>query len=91
MNALHVKVLFINNYGRNTHTFKARPTEFLWDWVGMSAPVAGAGCISVNGHFLAWSRWTPVGQEQEADIQEGALGKPKGVYEQMSHHKGWVL
>lgn len=91
MNALHVRLVFVNNYGRHQHTFKATPTQFLWDWVGMAAPVAGAGCITINGAFLAWTRWTPAGQERGKKIQEEALGKPVGVYSQLSHHKGWLL
>jgi hypothetical protein len=83
MNAVHVGLIFINNYGRHTHTFKARPTAFLWDWLGLAAPVPGAGCITVNGVTMAWQRSTPADVGASADIFEGALGKPTAEFEQL--------
>ena len=85
MNALHSRVIFINNYGRHAHSFKAVPTEFLWDWTGLSAPIAGAGCITINGVFLAWDRWTPHGSAKvAAPIFVKALGPAVGTYPQLT-------
>ena len=85
MNVMHVRVLFSNNYGRHSHSFKARPTQFLWDWLDMAAPVAGAGCITINGVFMAWARWTPAGLAMAEESLAKALGQPVGRYTQLLH------
>lgn len=77
MNMLHCRVLFVNNYGRHTLSSKAVCTQFLWDWLGMSAPVPGLGVITINGATLAWARWTPGGLRSVEALLEGALGAPK--------------
>ena len=76
MNHLHVAACFWNNYGRHMMAFNSKPTAFLWDWVGMSAPVAGAGCISINGELLAWTRWTEAGLQAAERVFEPVLGAP---------------
>jgi hypothetical protein len=83
MNALHVGLIFINNYGRHTHTFAAKPTAFMWDWLGMAAPVPGAGVITVNGTTLAWQRGTPADVEASGGIFETALGKSTAEFDQL--------
>jgi len=83
LNHLHISVIFVNNYGRHSHTFKAQPTGFLWDWLGMAAPFPGTGCITVNGMFLAWTRSTRADLDASADILEQALGAAMEEHEQM--------
>ena len=83
-NHLHVTTILVNNYGRHSHSFRAKPTAFLWDWLGVAAPVAGAGCISVNGIFLAWTRSTRADLDATADIFEQALGAAREEHEQMA-------
>ena len=38
-NIYHVSRIFINNYGRHALDIKAKPTSFVWDWVGMAPAV----------------------------------------------------
>lgn len=89
MNVLHASVIFVNNYGRHDHSFKAAPTQFLWDWQGLAAHVAGAGCITINGVYMAWSRWTPLGNDVVAPLFERALGADAvaGSYQQLTTFK----
>lgn len=74
MNRIMAGAIFVNNYGRHTHTFAAAPTGFLWEWLHMAATVAGTGCITVNGRLLAWARWTPAGMRAARPALEAALG-----------------
>ena len=50
------KLIFINNYGVHKHNFKATPVAYVWDWLELAAPIAGAGCITINGVFMCWVR-----------------------------------
>jgi hypothetical protein len=84
MNSLHIRVLFTNNYGRHSLRTAARPTAFLWDWVGMAAPIAGVGCIQINGQFMAWTRWTRAGLDAAEDILAPVLGARIGELQQMA-------
>ena len=83
MNSLHVRILFYNNYGRHELRTAAKPRAFLWDWIGMAAPIAGCGCITVNGQFMAWTRWTRGGLDAAEDILGPVLGERIGELEQM--------
>ena len=56
--------IFINNYGIHVHSFKAKPLAYVWDWLEMAAPLHGAGCITLNGVFMAWFRGMPAALEQ---------------------------
>jgi hypothetical protein len=83
INYMHADTVFVNNYGRHTHSFLSIPRAFVWDWTNMAASIAGVGCISVNGVFLAWTRWTPAGQTAHSELFEAALGAPIAEVEQM--------
>ena len=48
----------------------------------MAAPVPGAGCISINGVLLAWTRWTPRGMAVPDAVYEPVMGAPRGTYTQ---------
>jgi len=56
--------LFFNNYGIHTHSFKAKPVAYVWDWLEMAAPLHGAGCITLNGVFMGWLRGMPAALDQ---------------------------
>ena len=45
MNHVHVRVSFWNNYGVHKVNVKSKPRAFLWDWIGVAAPIAGTGCV----------------------------------------------
>jgi hypothetical protein len=89
-NIYHCERIFVNNYGRHTSAIKAKPVAFKWDWVGLAAPVWGAGCIEVNGHFLAWFRGTSEGLDaitsettsSLGDVLEEVQGVPKSMFGQ---------
>ena len=69
----------MNNYGRHAVQTAAKATAYVWDWCGLAAPIAGVGMISINGDFLAWSRWTAAGLAAADDLLRPVLGDP--VYE----------
>jgi len=75
---VHAEHVFVNNYGK--HTQAGLPpgvaTGFLWDWVGMPAPVSGIGCITVNDAFLAWRRGTAADLDTSEALFTPALGQP---------------
>ena len=52
---------------------RARPTGFLWDWVGLGPAVWGAGCAEINGTFFAWMRGTDAGLDLVKGEVEQAL------------------
>jgi hypothetical protein len=76
MNITHSERLFLNNYGSHSTTFKAILKVWQWDWLNVAACCSGAGCININGQFAAWTRWTPVGIEQQRKNLTDALGEP---------------
>lgn len=76
--------LFVNNYGRHDHTFKAAATAFLWDWAGMAAPIAGFGCVAVNGTFMAWVRGTPADMAGCKAVFAAALGDAVSEHDQIA-------
>ena len=105
MNSLHVRLLFMNNYGRHDIHTTAKPRAFIWDWVGMAGvrkrgeeaagrvlspnalrpqPIAGCGCITINGEFMAWTRWTRAGLDTADDILAPVLGERIGELDQMA-------
>jgi len=49
----------------------------------MAAPVAGAGCISINGELFVWTRWTRAGLDAAADLFDPVLGKPVAELSQL--------
>ena len=61
--------------GTHEMAFKSKLTGFCWDWVGMCAPIAGCGCITVNGQLCAWTRWTPAGLDRIDDLVRPVLGE----------------
>ena len=67
-----------NNYGRHAVHTQGKVMAFTWDWMGMSAPVAAAGCITVNGALLVWTRWTEAGLRDNEDLLRPVLGAPVG-------------
>lgn len=70
-NALMSRLVFINNYGRHTHKFESTATSFVWDWMHLADVIYGAGCISINGQFLAWQRGTKESIESSSGLFEG--------------------
>ena len=77
-----LSALFVNNYGRHDHTFKAVATGFLWDWCGMAAPIAGFGGVTVNGAFLAWVRGTRADMDRCKATFAAALGEAVSEHDQ---------
>mmetsp|Transcript_2646 Transcript_2646/g.9666 ORF Transcript_2646/g.9666 Transcript_2646/m.9666 type:complete len:404 (-) Transcript_2646:106-1317(-) len=57
----------------------AQPLAFVWDWLEVAAPIHGAGCITLNGTFMAWTRGMPSAHAQ-GDFS--ALGDPVAVVPQ---------
>ena len=60
-NFYHCGVVFVNNYGKHAHRFHAKALKFKWDCIGLGAHCWGAGCLDVNGVFMAWVRGTEEG------------------------------
>ncbi|XRB18872.1 hypothetical protein RI054_19g87180 [Pseudoscourfieldia marina] len=79
-NFYHSDMIFINNYGRHDMDFKGMytPTAFKWDWIGMAAHVWGAGCLQLNGKFMAWVRGTKEGVDAVDDAMATAVGAKVG-------------
>ncbi len=61
-----------NNYGRHTHSFRAKVLAWTWDWIGMAAPIAGINMITINGRFFSSIRWTKAGLESVEDLLQAA-------------------
>jgi len=74
----NAQLCVFNNYGRHAVNTKGRVTAFTHDWMGLCAPVIIAGCITVNGAFLAWTRWTEAGLRDNEDLLVPVLGAPRG-------------
>lgn len=74
LNHVHAPLIFVNNYGRHSATFRAVPTAFCWDWLGLAAPIAGIGCVTVNGAFLGWVRSTRDDIDACGALMEAAMG-----------------
>ncbi len=84
MSHLHVSALFLNNYGVHELGSRMRLLAFNWDWTGMAAPIAGCGCITVNGQLCAWTRWTGAGLDRVDDLVAFALGGRVYDFEQIA-------
>lgn len=78
------RLLFFNNYGIHVHNFSAVPTAFMWDWLELGAHMNGAGCISINGTFLAWVRGLPSALRRNELASK--LGEPVG---QVTQNMQW--
>jgi hypothetical protein len=78
LNYIHTRVLLFNNYGQHFVQTNAIPLAFTWDWVGLAAPVAGLGCITINDQFLVWARWTEAGLRGGDDLLQPVLGTAIG-------------
>ena len=78
LNHIHAEHIFINNYGRHSHPGlpAGRATGFLWDWIGLAAPICGIGCVTVNDAFLAWRRGTAADLDTSEALFAASLGKP---------------
>jgi hypothetical protein len=73
-NLILARMIFVNNYGKHQHNFKAKPVAFIWDWLHLANSHVGAGCIAINGVFLSWFRGMPSSQKA-VDFAE-VLGAP---------------
>ena len=78
LNHVHVEQIFLNNYGRHSHPGlpAGRFTGFLWDWIGLAAPVCGIGCVTINDTFLAWRRSTAADLDTSEALFAASLGRP---------------
>ena len=83
LNGLFATHLFVNNYGRHAAATRAVARAFVWDWLGMAATVPACGCVSINGAYLVFTRWTRAGLAAAADLLEPVLGAPRGEVSQM--------
>jgi len=79
-----LRKIFVNNYGRHTHSFKAKLRGFVWDWLCVPATCRGAGCIEINGEFCVWTRGLDLKQPCVSDSIEKHLGKNFDSFEQNS-------
>jgi hypothetical protein len=78
LNHVHVEHIFLNNYGRHSHPSlpAGRFTGFLWDWVGLAAPICGIGCVTINDTFLAWRRGTAADLDSSEALFAASVGLP---------------
>merc|ERR1719373_760534 len=77
---LHRAMMF-NNYGRHSHSFRARPTGFSWDWLSFPGAMTAAFCISINGSFLCGLRGLPANVALGARLLAGeAAGTGAGQH-----------
>ena len=79
-----LRKIFVNNYGRHSHSFKAKLRGFVWDWLGVPATCRGAGCIEINGEFCVWTRGLDLKQRCVSEPLEKHLGKNFDSFEQNS-------
>mmetsp|Transcript_27935 Transcript_27935/g.38625 ORF Transcript_27935/g.38625 Transcript_27935/m.38625 type:complete len:370 (-) Transcript_27935:164-1273(-) len=86
-NCLLSRLVLLNNYGKHEHNFKAKATGFKWDWIGMCAPVSGAGAIQINGEFLCWVRGTRHDLDLNQDIFQAEFGPQVSEMSQITHWK----
>lgn len=82
INYIHAERTFYNNYGDHAFKFSSELVGFVWDWLGMAAPISGLGFITVNGKLAAWLRGTPADVEATVPLFESALGVPEAIYTQ---------
>ncbi|CAB9526985.1 expressed unknown protein [Seminavis robusta] len=64
LNPLFTTTLFVSNYGVHNHNFAARPTQHVWDWLHLMNHCHGAGCITINGVFVAYFRGLESGHDK---------------------------
>jgi hypothetical protein len=77
-NYVHINYNFFNNYGVHVINSRAIAKAFVWDWLGVCAPVCGFGCISINDKLLIWIRWTEKGVKDASELFNQAFGEPIG-------------
>jgi hypothetical protein len=56
INFATAKKMVMNNYGKHEHNFKAKPVNFLWDWLHVRSTGHVCGSISINGVFMSCFR-----------------------------------
>lgn len=65
------------------HSFRSKPTAHKWDWIGIAAPIAGAGAITINGTSLFWLRGTRGELDEQAKRLAPLLGAPVASVDQI--------
>ncbi len=77
-----LRKIFVNNYGRHSHSFRAKLRGFVWDWLRVPATCRGAGCVEINGEFCVWTRGLDLNQPCVRDSLERHLGRPFDSFHQ---------